>query len=184
MLEQEQERLGEEIVALADRHGRRRSALLPILQAIHAKYHHISDFAMQEVSSLLAIHPVEVYSVCTFYAFLRKGREGKNVIRLCRTISCDMLDKDKVARQLENDLGLRFGETSKDGRFTLEWANCLGQCDLGPALLVNDQVFTRVDCGKVHEILEGCRGAFGVYGAGHGGHGTHKDAHATEGTPC
>jgi len=62
-----------------------------------------------------------------------------------------------VARQLENDLGVGFGQTTACGMFTLECANCLGMCDQGPALLVNDQVFTRVTPEKVHEIIEGCR---------------------------
>ncbi len=163
MLATEQQRLANEIVELADRYGRSRSGLLPILQAVQAKYHHISDFAMQEVANLLDIHPVEVYSVVTFYAFLKDRRVGKFVIRLCRTISCDMQDKDKVARQLENELGVPFGHTTPDGRFALEWANCLGMCDQGPALLVNDMVFTRVTCDKVHDILEGCRRSFSVH---------------------
>ena len=55
-----------------------------------------------------------------------------------------MAGKDRVARQLENDLGIGFGETTADGKFSLEWANCLGMCDQGPALLVNDDVYTRV----------------------------------------
>jgi NADH:ubiquinone oxidoreductase subunit E len=74
-----------------------------------------------------------------------------------------MAGKDSVARQLENDLGVGFGETTADGRFTLEWANCLGMCDQGPALLVNEQVYTRVTPDMVHEIIETCRKTFGVY---------------------
>ncbi len=65
--------------------------------------------------------------------------------------------RTRVARQLENDLGISFGETTPDGKFTLEWANCIGMCDQGPALLVNDKVYTRVTPDKVHEILEECR---------------------------
>lgn len=171
MLALEQQRLAQEIVELAEDHGRNRAALLPILQAVQEKYHHISDFAMQEVANLLDIHPVEVYAVVTFYAFLGEERRGRFVIRLCRTISCDMADKDAVARQLETELGIRFGETTPDGRFTLEWANCIGMCDQGPALLVNDQVFTRVTANKVLDILDGCRQAFGVYAVeAKGGH--------------
>jgi len=104
-----------------------------------------------------------VYGVVSFYSFLDHRPKGKFVIRLCRTLSCDMQGKDRVARQLENDLGIRFGETTPDGKFTLEWANCIGMCDQGPALLVNEQVFTRVTPEKVHDILEGCRRTFGVY---------------------
>jgi NADH:ubiquinone oxidoreductase subunit E len=170
MFATDQQRLAGEIVALADRYGRERTALLPILQAVQSKYNHISDFAMQEVANLLSIHPVEVYSVVTFYAFLRADRQGRFVIRLCRTISCDMQDKDRVARQLENELGVKFGQTTPDGKFTLEWANCLGMCDQGPALLVNDQVFTRVNCEKAHEILEACRRSFTAHASEKGGH--------------
>ncbi len=165
MLATEQRELGDDIVSLADRHGRNRSALMPILQEIQRKYRHISDYAMQEVARLLDIHPVEVYSVVTFYAFLKEKELGRFVIRLCQTISCDMDGKDKVARQLRNELGVDFGQTTPDGRFTLEWANCLGMCDQGPAMLVNDQVFTRVSPEKVHDILEGCRRVFSPHTA-------------------
>jgi len=163
MLRTERETLGEEIVALAERYGNKRSGLLPILQAIQEKYHHISDFAMQEVARLLDIHPVEVYGVVTFSSFLRTGETGKFVIRLCRTISCDMAGKDAVARQLENELGIKFGETTPDGHFTLEYVNCLGLCDQGPAMLVNDIAYTRVTPEKVHDIIQGCKRAFTAY---------------------
>jgi [NiFe] hydrogenase diaphorase moiety large subunit len=181
MLPAQQARLAADIAELADHHGRCRSALLPILQGIQRDHHQISDFAMQEVARQLDIHPVEVYGVVTFYSFLNTGREGRMVVRLCRTISCDMQHKDRIARQLENDLGIKFGDTTSDGRFTLQWAHCLGMCDQGPALLVNDQVFTRVNCEQVHEILENCRKTFTASGhvltTGHG-HGTAKEAFA------
>ena len=130
---------------------------------MQTRYLQISEYAMQVMADLLDIHPVEVYSVVSFYSFLDHAPKGRFIIRLCRTISCDMAGKDAVARQLENDLGIDFGETTPDGKFTLEWANCIGMCDQGPALLVNDQVFARVTPEKVHEILEECRRTFGVY---------------------
>jgi [NiFe] hydrogenase diaphorase moiety large subunit len=165
MLVSERERLSADILALADRYGRERTALLPILQAVRDRYHHISEFAMQEIAHLLGIHPVEVYGVVTFYSFLRERHLGRYVIRLCRTISCDMQGKDRIARQLETELGVAFGETTADGRFTLEWANCLGMCDRGPALLVNDEIYTGVTCAKVKEILDRCRFAFTSHAA-------------------
>ena len=133
------------------------------MQDVQNRYHAISDFAMQTMADRLGIHPVEVYSVVTFYAFLSEKYHGRFVIRLCRTISCDMVGKDAVARQLKNDLGIEFGETTPDGRFTLEWANCIGMCDQGPAMLVNDQVFTQVTPEKVHGILAACEKAFGPH---------------------
>jgi [NiFe] hydrogenase diaphorase moiety large subunit len=163
MLVTEQQRLKEELVALADRHGRARSALIPILQEVQKNNYHLSGYAMQEIADLLGIHPVEVHSVVSFYGFLDDKPKGQFVIRLCRTISCDLAGKDRVARQLENDLGIRFGETTPCGKFTLEHANCVGMCDQGPALLVNDKVYTRVTPEKVHAILEECRSQFGVH---------------------
>ncbi len=163
MLTSERDQLTENIAQWIDQYGGNRSALLPTLQEIQKRTGRITEYAMQVVADRLNIHPVEVYGVVSFYAFLDKKYKGKFVIRLCRTISCDMAGKDRVALQLQNDLGIKFGESSADGRFTLEWANCLGLCDHGPALLVNSQVFTHVTPEKVHDIIEGCRKAFGAH---------------------
>ena len=160
MLVTERERLREELVALADHYGRERSALMPILQEVQRRQSRISEYAMQVIADLLDIHPVEVYSVVSFYSFLGEEAQGQFVIRLCRTITCDMAGKSHLARQLENDLGIRFGQTTPDGKFSLHWANCLGMCDQGPALLVNDQIFTRVTPERMHGILEQCRHTF------------------------
>jgi [NiFe] hydrogenase diaphorase moiety large subunit len=163
MLVGQQQRTQDEIRSLVARHGRTRSALIPVLQELRRTTSTISDFAMQVVADELGIHPAEVYGVVSFYAFLRQESRGAFVFRLCQTISCDLAGKTRVARQLENDLGIRFGETSADGRFSLEWASCLGMCDQGPALLVNDRVFTRVTPEQVHEIIDECRRTFGAH---------------------
>lgn len=163
MLMTEREHLVQEIQALAEKLGHNRTALLPILQEVKRKHHRIGNFAMQVIADELDIHPVEVNSVVSFYAFLGDRPQGRFVLRLCRTISCDMQGKDRVKRQLENDLGIAFGETTPDQKFTLEWANCMGMCDQGPALLVNGRLYTHVTPEKVHEILEECRLAFGVH---------------------
>ena len=163
MLVTEQEKMKQDIQSWIDNYGKSRSSLLPVLQEVQKKYRCINDFAMQQVADLLDIHPVEVYGVVSFYSFLKDEPQGRFIIRLCRTISCDMAGKDRVARQLENDLGIEFGETTADGMFTLEWANCLGMCDQGPAMLVNDQVFTRVTPEKVHDIIKGCRSSLATH---------------------
>ncbi|MFP4106100.1 MAG: NADH-quinone oxidoreductase subunit NuoE [Phycisphaerae bacterium] len=165
MLITEFEKLKEDILDWAERYGRDRSALMPILQAVQRKYGTISDYAMQNVADLLDIHPVEVYGFVSFYSFLDQKPKGRFVIRLCQTITCDMAGKDRVAQQLKIDLGIDFGQTTSDEMFTLEYANCLGMCDQGPAMLVNDQVFTKVTPEKVHDILQGCRKTLEAYQA-------------------
>jgi NADH:ubiquinone oxidoreductase subunit E len=158
MLVTQQEQLRADVTALVDKLGPGRSSLIPILQDVKRRLHGIDSDAMQIVADLLDIHPVEVYSVATFYAFLDPAAQGEFVVRLCRT-------KDAIARQLETELGIGFGETSEDGRFTLGWANCMGMCDQGPALLVNERVYTGVTPETVREIAAECRAAYSGHAA-------------------
>ena len=137
--------------------------MIPALQEVKAKFGEVSDDSMQIIADRLGIHPVEVYGVLTFYSFLGAHRQGKNVIRLCRTIACDMTGKEVIARQLEAELGIRFGETTPDGRFSLEWANCMGLCDQGPALMVNDTIHAKITPTQVHDIIEDCRKTFASF---------------------
>ena len=90
MLLTERERLREELLQLIDQIGRDRSALLPLLQEVQRHYFHISEYCMQVIADLLDIHPVEVHSVVSFYRFLDEHPQGQFVIRLCRTVTCDM----------------------------------------------------------------------------------------------
>jgi NADH-quinone oxidoreductase E subunit len=163
MLVTEHDRLRAELSGIAEEHCKMRSALIPMLHHVQRERSFISQDAMQIIADLLDIHPVEVHGVASFYSFFNEEPKGRFIIRLCRTISCDMEGKDRVARQLESDLGICFGETTSDGKFTLEWTNCMGQCDKGPALLVNDIVHTKVTPEDAHHILAECRSAFGAH---------------------
>lgn len=153
MLILEKNKLSEDIESFVEKYGSDRSALLPILQAIQRKYHFISGFAQQEAARLMNIHPVEVNSVVSFYSFLHDKPQGRNIVRLCKTISCDMAGKEEVEKAVTRELGITFGETTKDNRITLEHTNCLGMCDEGPAMLVNDKVYTRLDPETAVKIL-------------------------------
>ena len=154
MLLIEQNSLADEIATLVSNYGKDRSSLIPILQDIQKKYHYISEFAQQEIANQLDIHPVEVYSVISFYSFLSSKPQGKFLIRLCQTITCDLKGKENIANAIEREFGLRFGETSKDGKITLEYANCLGMCDMGPAMLINDEIYTKLNTEKAVEIIK------------------------------
>ncbi|MDQ1266326.1 MAG: [NiFe] hydrogenase diaphorase moiety large subunit [Bacteroidota bacterium] len=146
--------LTEEITALIEKHGSMRESLLPILQDIQIKHGYISDYAQQEIARLLDIHPVEVYGVITFYSFLSLKPKGKYYVRLCQTISCDLAGKDAVCRAVERELGIPFGETTPDKKFSLEHINCMGMCEEGPAMIINEQVFTKLTPHSVVDILK------------------------------
>src|SRR5574338_669076 len=124
MLVVEKNALSEEIESYVKKYGKDRSSLLPVLHAVQRKHSYVSDFAQQEIARLLDIHPVEVFSVISFYSFLHSKPTGRNIVRLCRTISCDMANK-----------------------------SCVGMCDQGPAMIVNDRVYTKLDPEKAVNIL-------------------------------
>jgi [NiFe] hydrogenase diaphorase moiety large subunit len=158
MLVSEINTLTEEISLLVEKYGAGRQSLLPILQEIQIRYGHISDVAQQEIARLLDIHPVEVYGVTTFYSFLNTTKRAKYNIRLCKTISCDLTNKDGIARALERELGIKFGEISSDEKYSLAYVSCLGMCDQGPAMLINNQVYSKLTPRKVVEILDQIKG--------------------------
>jgi len=153
MLVLEKNAMTEEIELLVKKYGKSRSSLIPILQDVQRKYKYIPDFAQQEIARLLDIHPVEVFSVISFYSFLNTTPKGKYIVRLCQTISCDMQGKALVAKAIERELGIKFGETTKDNKFTLEFANCVGMCDQGPAMIINERVYTHLTPEKAVQIL-------------------------------
>ena len=144
MLVEEKTSLAEEIESLVTEYGSGRSALLTILNSVKKKHRYISDYAQQEIARHLKIQPVEVYSVISFYAFLNSEPKGRNIVRLCRTVSCEMKGKETIERAIERELNIKTGDTTKDGKFTLEYANCLGLCDVAPAMSINDRVYTRL----------------------------------------
>ncbi len=109
MLVEEKTSLAEEIESLVKEYGSKRSALLTILNSIQKKHRYISDYAQQEIARHLKIQPVEVYSVISFYAFLNSAPKGRNIVRLCRTVSCEMKGKEKIERAIERELILELG---------------------------------------------------------------------------
>jgi [NiFe] hydrogenase diaphorase moiety large subunit len=148
------------ISELFKKHTRQRSALIPILQALQVDGGYISEFAMQYIADSLNIHASEVYGLATFYHFVNTRPKGKFIIRLSRDMSSMMKGAKVVARQLENDLGIRFGETTPDGMFTLEWTSCIGMNYQAPAMMVNNEVFSNLTAPRVHRIIEDCRQEF------------------------
>jgi len=141
------------VKGLADKHGRTRESLLPILQGIITEERFISDAAMSEVARELDMSAALVYGTATFYSFLDTEPRGKYVIRLCKTITCDMKGKKQIMKTLEDLLKIKVGETTKDNKFTLLETNCLGWCHKGPAMLINDDAYTELTEENVSEII-------------------------------
>ena len=138
---------------LAEKHGRTRESLIPILQGVIYEERFISDEAMTEIARELDISAAQVYGTATFYSFLDTQPRGKYVIRICKTISCAMKGKNLLVQEIEDMLKIRVGETTPNKKFSLLETNCLGWCHKGPAMLVNDEAYTDLNAEKVREII-------------------------------
>ncbi|HZM13458.1 MAG TPA: NAD(P)H-dependent oxidoreductase subunit E [Bacteroidales bacterium] len=140
---------------LAEKHGRKRESLMPILQDIVRQYNYLTDDAMVEVATELDISAAEVYGTASFYTFLDTQPRGKNVIRVCKTITCSMKGKNDIVSTIEDILKIKVGETTPDKMFTLLETNCIGWCHKAPAILINDMPYTDLTPETVIDVIKG-----------------------------
>jgi NADH-quinone oxidoreductase subunit E len=115
--------------------GKEKSALIPLLHLAQAEFDGwLSPEAMDCVSALLGIQPIEAYEVASFYSMFNLKPVGKCVLEVCRTSSCWLMGAEDVVRHIEKKLGIHAGETTTDGMFTLKTVECLGSCGTAPML--------------------------------------------------
>lgn len=138
---------------LADKHGRDRKNLLPILQGVVDRENYLSEHSMAEIAREVDIPAAEVYGTATFYSFLETKPTGKYIIRICKTITCAMKGKNQMLFAIQDMLKIKLGETTPDNRFSLLETNCLGWCHKAPAMLINNEIYTELTPEKVREIL-------------------------------
>jgi NADH-quinone oxidoreductase subunit E len=128
---------------------------MPILQEIVKKHSYLTDDAMVAVAAELDISAAEVYGTASFYTFLDTQERGRNVIRVCKTITCSMKGKNDIISTLEDILKIKVGETTPDKMFTLLETNCIGWCHKAPAILINDMPYTDLTPETVIDVVKG-----------------------------
>jgi NADH:ubiquinone oxidoreductase subunit E len=138
---------------LVEKHGRSRAALMPILQGVEDARNYISDSDMIEIAKELDLSAAQVFGTATFYSFLSTEPLGKYVIRVCKTITCDMHGKRLIIQTIEDMLKIKVGETTPNKKFSLLETNCLGWCHEGPAMLINEKPYTGLTPERVHDII-------------------------------
>lgn len=131
----------------------KRENLMPILHDVNDTHGFVNDSAMQKIAKFLSISSTEVYGKTTFYAFFNTEQKGEYIIRLCKSLSCDIIGKKKISETLKKELGIGFGETTADKKFTLEYTNCMGMCDIGPSMLVNKVMNTHLTPEKIKSVI-------------------------------
>ena len=133
---------------------RKRNAAIDALKIFQNRIGWISDEALTDIAGYLGMSMAELDDVATFYNRIYRCPVGKHVILLCDSVSCWILDQERIRDHLLLSLGLRgLCETSADGMFTVLPAACLGACDRAPVMMVDDKLYCNLTCEKIDEIL-------------------------------
>jgi NADH-quinone oxidoreductase subunit E len=138
---------------LAEKHGRERGSLLPILQECVEKYRGLTAESIVEIAREMDLSAAEVYGTASFYSFINFDKQGRYVIRVCKSIIAEMKGKKEIVKKLEDILKIKVGETTQDGLFTLLETNDIGWSDQEPSMLINDQPYTNLTTEKVSHII-------------------------------
>lgn len=135
--------------------GRQKSALLPVLHLAQAEFDGwLSTPVMDYVASLLSIKPIEVYEVASFYSMYNLEPVGKCLLEVCQTGPCWLRGSDDIIEHLEHKLGIKVGETTPDGMFTLKAVECLGSCGTAPMLQCGANYHEDLTNDKVDALLD------------------------------
>lgn len=134
--------------------GRHKSALIPALHIAQAEFDGwLSAPVMDKVAELLTIQPIEVYEVASFYSMFNLKPVGKCLIEVCQTSSCWLRGANDIINHIEKRLGIKNGETTPDGKFTLKAVECLGSCGTAPMLQIGEHFHENLTLDKVDELI-------------------------------
>lgn len=134
------------------------AALLPVLWLCQERWGWISPGVMRAVGQRLALSPAFVESVTSFYTMYQLRPPGKYLLQVCTTLSCQLCGTSGLVEHLKEKLGVDFGETTADGRFTLVDVQCLGACGEAPVVQINNDYYTDLTTNSLDEILDGLDG--------------------------
>jgi NADH-quinone oxidoreductase subunit E len=149
--------LRERMNAIAARFPQRLSALIPLLYLVQKQDGYLTQKGTRLVAEVLGATPAYVDSVASFYTMLYRQPVGRFVLQVCKTLPCALAGADDLVAYLEQKLGVRAGETTGDGLFTLETVECLAACHVAPLMLVNEVPKVRLDRATLDAILDGCQ---------------------------
>jgi NADH-quinone oxidoreductase subunit E len=134
----------------------KRAVTLNALHIVHDEQRAVSTEAIREIAELLELHPSEVLDTMSFYNFFHEADNplGKKRVGVCRSISCMLRGGEELLAGLCQRLDVKAGQTSPDGRVTLEFAECLGACEAAPCMLVNDECYGDLSEDKAVELIQ------------------------------
>jgi NADH-quinone oxidoreductase subunit E len=149
-----------EVDELISHYPQKRSASLMLLHAFQEHFGYLSKEAIEWIATKLELKPINIYELVTFYPMFRQEPPGKHVIKVCRTLSCALGGSGKLHQHVCNKLGLdptMHGlQTSKDGKFSVEFVECLASCGTAPVMMCNEDFHQSVSHEKADQIMDQC----------------------------
>jgi formate dehydrogenase subunit gamma len=133
-------------------------AMLPILHALQERFGYIDARNQPLIAAALNVSRAEVHGVVTFYHDFKTAPAGRHVVKLCRAEACQSMGGDQLAEHLAREHGLAMGDTTPDGRLSIEAVYCLGNCALSPAALVDGDLVGRLDAGRLDALVHDLSG--------------------------
>jgi len=142
---------------IISRYPRKKSALIPLLHLAQEQDGYVSDDAMVHLAELVDVTPAEVIGTCSFYEMFKREPVGKYLVNICTNIACQLLGAEELLHHAEHALGIKAGNTTPDGLFTIEDVECIAACTEAPCLTVNYRYFYKVDETDLDVIIEDLR---------------------------
>ena len=144
----------EKIEKILSRYEKDKSNLIQILNEVQETYGYIPEDVQLEISKYLGIEMAEIYGVITFYARFTLKPKGKYNIAVCLGTACFVKGSEKVLDRVKQKLGIDVGQTTKDGKFSIEATRCIGACGLAPVFTVNDEVYGKATPELVDKVID------------------------------
>ena len=143
---------------ILDRYKRKKSALIGILQDTQAEYNYLPQEALLHIRESLKIPLTQIYGIASFYRSFSLKPRGRHIINVCLGTACHVRRAVRILEEIERNLGIKSGQTTRDSMFTLETVNCLGACALGPLIVVDEQYYGKMTPSKAKRVLRNYRG--------------------------
>lgn len=133
--------------------GSDKENLIMILQAIQRRYNYLPKPALTYLSAKIGIPYSKIYGVATFYATFSLEPRGRNIVSICLGTACHVRGGERIRERITETLKIKDGETTEDGRYTLESVRCIGCCSLGPVIKINEDMHGRIGTDEVEKVL-------------------------------
>jgi len=141
------------VQAAVERYGASPDELIPILNEVNRSIGYLPPDALDEISRQMRVPKSQLFSVASFYQMLSTNPRGRHVVKFCDSAPCHVVGGRQIWQALQHKMGLKAGETSMDGKWTLVTTSCLGVCGVGPVVLIDDDIYGNVTPDQLDTIL-------------------------------